>query len=222
MGWEKHFLNAENQLDGIMAPVSVAIDKVKERAETVTEPLDIDIVIQAMPGRVIPERGFVGHAPSAGIMYLSFDPENENLKASLDDPLERIIAHELHHIHRWRGPGYGTSLSEALVSEGLAGQFVKQLFHSQPEPWEMAFLDVELAEFAVIAAHRWEDRNYDHQDWFFGRSGFPRWAGYSLGYKLVESYLMEYREATAASLIWEPSNSFLGSLESIKDWKRRA
>lgn len=87
------------------------------------------------------------------------------------------------------GPGYGWTLGEALVSEGLAGQFVSRLFNSQPEPWECAVtnevLAANLPDNATLVGN-----GHDHRAWFFGFGGrYPRWLGYTLGYHIVGDWL---------------------------------
>ena len=55
---------------------------------------------------------------------MTLDPDNPNFAASLEGgAVHRHIVHEVHHCLRMAGPGYGWTLGEALVSEGLAGQF---------------------------------------------------------------------------------------------------
>ncbi|WP_406721174.1 DUF2268 domain-containing putative Zn-dependent protease [Thioclava litoralis] len=48
--------------------------------------------------------------------------------------LLRVLLHEYHHVLRGDGPGYGRSLEEALVSEGLAQLFVHQVLDVLPAP----------------------------------------------------------------------------------------
>lgn len=73
---------------------------------------------------------------------LTIDPANPNFAHSLrDGDLRRAVAHEAHRCMRMAGPGYGWSLGEALVSEGLAGHFASRLFDSPPAPWECAVTD---------------------------------------------------------------------------------
>ncbi|MES0476805.1 MULTISPECIES: DUF2268 domain-containing putative Zn-dependent protease [Citrobacter freundii complex] len=48
----------------------------------------------------------------------------------------------LHHAARWQGPGYGSTLGEALVSKGLADHFSLELFGGEPELWERLSLDL--------------------------------------------------------------------------------
>lgn len=87
------------------------------------------------------------------------------------------------------GPGYGWMLGEALVSEGLAGQFVSRLFNSPSEPWECAVtdevLEANLPDNATLLGN-----GHDHRAWFFGFGGrYPRWLGYTLGYRIVGDWL---------------------------------
>jgi len=207
-----HIANAQGQLDRWVEPIGDAIDGARRRCETVFDPLPIDLIVQAAPGRVIPERGYVGYAPSGALIQLAVDPANANLRACLGETLERTIAHEFHHVMRWRGPGYGRTLGEALVSEGLAGRFAAQLYGDDPEPWEAALSDTELAKFSGVAASQWTADDYDHAQWFFGSDTYPRWVGYSLGYDLVGRYLSDHPDETAASLVDTPAHEFRSAL----------
>jgi hypothetical protein len=103
--------------------------------------------------------------------------------------LRRTVAHEVHHCLRMAGPGYGWTLGEALVSEGLAGRFVSRLFGSPSESWECAVSDEErranLPDNTTLLS-----TGHDHLAWFFGFGGcHPRWLGYTLGYRIVGDWL---------------------------------
>jgi hypothetical protein len=143
------------------------------------------VELRHAPGRVIPEIGMVGYSPSATHFSLTFDSTNPHFAPSLaDGTLRRQVAHEVHHCLRHAGPGYGKSLGEALVSEGLAGQFVNRLYGTPPEPWERAVEPREAWHFLP------DDKTltlpmYDHKAWFFGPGRYPRWLGYTLGYLLA-------------------------------------
>ncbi len=132
----------------------------------------------------------VGHAYRKGLFALTLDPDNPNFERCLSDgTLARQVVHEVHHCLRMATIGYGQTLGEALVSEGLAGRFVEHLFGNPPEPWECAVDD------DVIRAHRPSDDalaalNQDHMGWFFGTGGRRRrWLGYTLGYRIVGDWL---------------------------------
>ncbi len=215
LAWSVHFLNASGRLDALVEPVSGAIHHARTRAEQIVGPYEIDIVVQEIPGAVIPELGHVGHAPRGDLIYLTVDTGNPNLEDNLGEPLERVVAHELHHVMRWKGPGYGATLGEVLVSEGLAGHFVRQLYRSEPEPWECAVPTDGLTDIAELAAANWASLRYDHAEWFFGRGELPRWAGYTLGYALVDAFLEKHRDTTAAVLADKGHAAFRASLSAL-------
>lgn len=211
--WIVHYANACGQLDRWIERAEAGITAARYRAEQVTPAIDLDIVVQAWPGQVIYEMGFVGYTPTGTMMQLTLDPGNPNLAHHMGEPFERMVVHELHHVLRWRGPGYGTTLGEAMVSEGLAGHFCRQLYNSAPELWEASLSRAQFEACAEQARQSWHDPHYHHGAWFFGHGHLPRWAGYNLGYTLVDRYLAQHHEASAASLVHEPAASFITHLE---------
>jgi uncharacterized protein YjaZ len=114
------------------------------------------------------------------------------------------VAHELHHTSRIRtGPGYGKTLGEALVTEGLADHFASEAFpDTPPQPWDNALSKDQEAELWRKAQSILDvPGGYNHQAWFFGggAAGLPRWTGYTLGYKIVLAYLGDDRSASSAA-----------------------
>jgi uncharacterized protein YjaZ len=95
------------------------------------------------------------------------------------------VAHELNHSKRiLDGPGYGTTLGEAIVTEGLADNFSIVAYpETPPIPWTNALQPDEL------------DR--------LGADDLPRWAGYTIGATWVRDFLTAHPEvdATAATLL---------------------
>ncbi|MBN3965451.1 hypothetical protein IMW75_09175 [Pseudomonas gregormendelii] len=120
------------------------------------------------------------------------------------------IIHEVHHCLRMAGPGYGWTLGEALVSEGLAGQFVRHLLGSAAEPWESAVNRVGL--LCTPADRQALDATYyDHSAWFFGTGVHPRWLGYILGDQMVEQWLAGAGDIDAATWINVPASLIIDS-----------
>jgi hypothetical protein len=76
------------------------------------------------------------NVPKPGVIFVTVDPGNPALHSNVDRSLERMFAHEPHHAARWDGPGYGSSLCEALVSEDLQVISCWSFFGGSPEPWE--------------------------------------------------------------------------------------
>lgn len=214
MPWTLHLANAAGSLDGLVEPITAAVEDARRRAEVVTPAVDLDVVVQTMPGRTIPHLGYAGYTPTGWLVHLTFDPGNPACARSLGEPLGRTVAHELHHALRWRGPGYGRTLGEALVTEGLAGHFAAQLYGPRPERWEMAVDALALRQVAQEADEAWSD-GYDHGAWFFGTGDRPMWTGYSLGYALVGRHLKDTLGATAASLHAEAAAAFRPALRSL-------
>jgi uncharacterized protein YjaZ len=119
------------------------------------------------------------------------------------------VAHEAHHAARWRGPGYGTTLLEALVTEGLADHFAIERLGVPVPPWSNAVAREETARYIEEARPHFDSSSYGHSRWFFGTDpALPRWVGYTLGFRLVEAYQQENPGASAAELVHIPADAF--------------
>ncbi|MEM9013301.1 MAG: DUF2268 domain-containing putative Zn-dependent protease [Pseudomonadota bacterium] len=187
--WTLHWLEAAGDLgpwrEAIAAEILATRDMIAERMA----PPRLDILIQRMRNGGIPEIGMVGYAHRASLFSLVVDPENTAFAPSLGNgTLRRQVAHEVHHCLRMGGLGNGWSLGDALVSEGLAGHFVRWLFATPPELWEDAVPAEELRAH-LPSAEDLAAESYDHPAWFFGTGGQkPRWLGYTLGYRMVGAW----------------------------------
>ncbi len=211
MAWQIHIANSSGALTEFMPEISAALANAEQRVTAVTGPFELDIVVQNMPGRVIPELGFVGHAPTGNLVHMTFDGANEHLMSNTGLPLERMVAHEANHVLRWRGPGYGLTLGEVLVSEGLAGQFSRQIYGNPPEPWEEPKNeDIDVLEEIEM---KWSDP-YDHMEWFFGSGMYPFWLGYRLGYRIVGRHI-EMSKRSAWELTGISANEFRAAMRSL-------
>lgn len=213
-----HLLDA---YDEIPARVRDTILGELERAKArVTQllPLDrVDVVIG--PGyRVIPEYGLEAFTQSKGRIGISVDPSSPHLEsAQRGVRLLGVLAHELHHIARERGPRYGLTLGEALVSEGLAQCFEEEV--GAPTPFYAVYVAAEaLRHVDRRAREQASATEYDYNAWFFGRRGdpdWPRYAAYSLGYALVKGWLSR-AGSTAASSATVPAAAIVESWMSGK------
>jgi len=191
--------------------------RVTRRAAARLIPLPpLEIEIEHVPSsKVIPELGMVGRCYGPQRFTLSFAPDNDNLVSAIEDgAVRRQVAHEVHHCLRNAGPGYGLSLGEAFVSEGLAGHFVHRLFKTSPELWECALSDdvalSYLPDAAALAA-----TDYDHAGWFFGHGGrYPRWLGYTLGFVVVGRWLNRTADVDGRTLVNVPARDVLARARS--------
>lgn len=209
-----HFLDARGELTELRSWLRDRLVDAYTKACELLPLLPIDVVVKA--GKfVIPEKGHVGYAPDPGKVFVTVDPDNPALMTNSNSSLERMLVHELHHSARWDGPGYGSSLGEALVSEGLAGHFVQEVYGGPAEPWESVEIDKIRAHIAR-AARDWEASDYDHKAWFYGTGELPRWVGYSLGFQLVANFLDMHSDQRASGLVHADAQAFRGCLKEIQ------
>ncbi|WP_166461797.1 DUF2268 domain-containing putative Zn-dependent protease [Paracoccus alkanivorans] len=185
-------LNARHGLTRILPEIRQAVREAVRQASVHADLPDFDIVVKADPAGCIPGLSVGGSAPAPGLIEISLDPGRFAAPA-----LVRILVHELHHLIRWDGPGYGKSLGEALVSEGLAGHFVLQVLGGKPDRWDAT---TPAQGSARAAMNKWSRRDYDHARWFFGSGDLRRWTGYGLGHRLIAEHLSHHPEENAVTL----------------------
>ena len=212
--WTIHWLEATGNLRPWRPTIAAEIEATAGIVGSLVKPPRLDVLIERSQ-RVIPEIGMVGHAYRHNLFSLTVDPDNPHFEPSLGDgTLRRQVAHEVHHCLRYAGPGYGKTLGEAMVSEGLAGQFASRMFGSPPEPWERAVDDIEawrlFPDRATLASS-----SYDHNAWFFGAGGrYPRWLGYTLGYMLVARWLRTMSDVDGHMMVNVPAEKVLSAWSS--------
>src|SRR5262249_2234063 len=131
-------------------------------------------------------------------------------KRPLAAQLRAMLAHEVHHAVRSRGPGYGSTLGEALVTEGLAQCYEEQV-GCPTSNYAVAVRGPALGKLVRLAKDElWSDR-YDHPKWFFGSktdSAFPWSGGYSLGYTVVRHWL-DQAGLSASAAVSVPAREIL-------------
>ncbi len=196
-------------LRGIKDPIEQTI---REMVPAINELLPINnllIRVIANPSMVIPEIGVGGFNPNSSEVLLWIDSEFPGIANSINTELGPQLSHELHHAMRRRSVGYGSTLGQAIISEGLADHFSIEVSGIDPPLWSKALSDSELSNWISIASDSWTDDNYNHGAWFVGTSkDIPRWTGYSIGYRLVEDYLNANPTAKPSALVSEPAASF--------------
>lgn len=148
---------------------------------------------------VIPEVAVGGYTDAHGDVRINVDLSQLPTAHVF---LPATVAHELHHSSRIRtGPGYGTTLGGAMVSEGLADHFALELYpHTPLIPWDHALQPREERTMWTKAKSELASTNYDQNAWFFGIGPFPRWTGYTLGWHIVGRYLAQHHTTAQASV----------------------
>lgn len=192
--------------------IDVDLSLVIERAITrIAEELELPATLVRVgvdPERAIPERGDGGFtSPGDGTITISLDPSFHNFEGTLTESLPLTLAHELHHAARiLDGPGYGSTLQEALVAEGLADSFSLQVWPESPlPPWVRALDRRSTCQLWQKAKQEFDRSSYDHGKWFRGEEQIPGWTGYALGFRLVQMYLDDHPDITPAQLVDAPA-----------------
>lgn len=205
--WNIHLLNARHALTPVLSEIRAAARDAVARVQDHADLPRFDLVVKGLPGGGVPEWGVGGFAPSAGLIEVTLNPDRF-------DPalLVRTLVHEMHHLIRWDGPGYGKSLGDALVSEGLAGHFVLQVLGGKPDPWDAVMPAPGLARRAM---NEWARLDYDHPRWFMGKGDIRKWAGYGLGHRLVAEHLAQQPGADAVTLALVRSDAFRPTMRRL-------
>lgn len=184
-----HLLDAAGRLDPATAEElrAVAGDAARDVGEDLG--LDgVDLVICDYRGLALPGIGVGGYSPSDCLAFIAIEPGTPAFRDHWRSALPRTIAHELHHVRRWQGPGYGTTLRDSLVSEGLATLYEIQARGAAP-PYAEAVTD-SVRDDLWAQARTLLDRTDQHARWFFGGSDLPLWSGYTVGTELARRYCL--------------------------------
>ena len=169
---------------------------------------DLRIRIVGDQQLVIPEIGLGGYNPNAQEVLVAVDVNFNNIEESIEENLIPLLAHEVHHAKRRRSVGYGSTLLQAVITEGLADHFSIEVTGISPPPWSVALSDSELQSWIDTASDLW-DQPYNHGAWFLGTDpNIPRWTGYSIGFELVNDYLLNNPGESATTLNNEPATTF--------------
>ncbi|UXM93949.1 DUF2268 domain-containing protein [Bartonella sp. HY329] len=185
-----HFLEAAGDLSCWKGIIRTQIEALRLKIEKIVPTKDhniaIDILIGNDPTNIIPEIGVGGNCYKTELISISIDSLNENFAAKLSDGhFSQAIAHELHHAMRWARHGYGETLGEAIISEGLADYFSTLITSMPVPPWCKVATTNQIIN---LAKDQLRNENYNHYEWIFGTGDLPRWAGYSIGYQLIDLY----------------------------------
>ncbi len=183
------------QASGRLGPYLSSIRKSAQEAVSKIEakiPLTgVDVVICDNPRATIPHLGIGGQTVTSNLVIVSLNPSSKFLINKIEEAILRTLAHELNHCARWECVGYGKTLLEAMISEGLADHFDEEISKGEPQSWSKSLSLRQIERFLGLAKEDLHNKNYNHTDWFFGSKTkkIPKWTGYSLGYYLVEEYL---------------------------------
>jgi uncharacterized protein YjaZ len=148
----------------------------------------VNITVYTNSNFVVSETGEGGYAASGEWFQIYIDPTRleDELKKIITNYIPLTIYHELNHVARWNSVGYGSTLPEAIITEGLASVFAVENWKKAKSPW-IKYSQKEIKKLIKIYQNRDKnsDNNYSHDDWFYGAGELPRWIGYKLGFYIV-------------------------------------
>lgn len=169
---------------------------------------NVDIVFKVdYNGMLKDVDGVGGFSPSDDYVQIALDFSYPNLKKTLEKSIERTLIHELHHTQRYKAKQFGKTLFEFMVSEGLADNFVFEITGNVPK-WANALTNRQKIKLLQKAKSEMNKNSFSYEDWFIHGSkkrDIPKWAGYSLGFELVQEYLEKHSDISAAKLVKTPA-----------------
>lgn len=149
-----------------------------------TRPTEINIFPTFYPFKIRKLSGVSGFCQKEGVIMLDINTIKGWQKA-----LEKTLYHEFAHsvikkpVKKW-------TLMDSIVYEGLADNFSEYMLKKGPPVWSKAVPLKECKKYfpeikRMINSKTW--KVYDAV--FLGKGKYPMWLGYSMGYKIIKSFL---------------------------------
>jgi len=172
--------NTSGTLSNKLSLITSEFKKAKDIAINDLDASKIDVIFVDAPKNAIKELGVGGYTASENLIYISIDSKHK-----IKEPdLESIILHELHHAIRWRKPGFGKTLAEVMITEGLATLFEEESTNRTPIYAKVKYSSKSLELFKK----EMNNDKYSYFDWFIGgHKDVPKWFGYTYGYLLAKN-----------------------------------
>jgi hypothetical protein len=204
-----HILDARGCLADSEERVRSAFAIARSRVGSLIDARSIDCSVYFDPEATIPEVGIGAYTDDPYRISVAIDPANPRFEDRFEVEFVAAIAHECHHALRMRSVGYGRTLGEAIVSEGLACHFETELRDGAAPFYAIALSTEQIGLRLGDCQAAWNSADYSQPDWFFGRKPetLPRFYGYCLGYAMVDRYVRSAGRK-ASALIDDPVSSF--------------
>lgn len=215
-----HLLNADGSFNKYQTTLQQIFDDSLAKIAQLIPVEKVDVVVRNYKEGTIPEVGIGGYAPDKKEISITINLSFPNIEQVFYTEFPDTLAHELHHVARWKSVGYGRTLFEAIVSEGLADDFATRLIYKKPHLWDTALHDKEILKYFGRAKKEFSSKDYNHNSWFFGdkKLKIPRWTGYSLGNYVVQQYSKKKTLSLESSYKVE-TNAFIAALTSGSEQK---
>lgn len=171
---------------------------------------DVDVVFYDNPENVIPHLGIGGYTQTPEMVLVSLNPKFKHFEKTISAEIIRTLTHELNHCMRMKAVGYGNTLFEAMVSEGLADHFELQITKKKPQAWDTILTAKHFRSMKKKAQKEFNNKKYNHAEWFFGSNDrkIPKWTGYAIGFKVVGEYLRNNPDKKPSQLFAAKAEEF--------------
>jgi uncharacterized protein YjaZ len=147
--------------------------------------------------------GVSGITVGAGKIWLLINPGNSGLQGDWQDRVRYTIVHEYHHsswTKRYYDKATPDDLLNYLVFEGRAESFAHIVYPDFDVPWGHALTNKQKAEVWLAMRPALTSTDFGTmRAMMFGGPNIPHWAGYTIGFDIVESYRKRHPEVSVGS-----------------------
>lgn len=148
------------------------------------------VVIESQSFFVIPKLGIGGTAIGKSCIEIRIDFSRKDLAKIIKIELPATIYHELSHIVRENSIGYGSTLLDSFISEGISCYVEKKAMPGKKIPYIQNIKEEK--KFWHRAKKMFAKTKYNYSEWFFGTGKLPNWIGYRFGYLIVERFMNKH------------------------------
>jgi uncharacterized protein YjaZ len=141
--------------------------------------------------------GVNGFAPYENIIHLYVD-----IRRFTFESLQETVAHELNHATYFHFNHDEQTLLDTMIFEGLAEHFREDAVRGKISAWANAVSEKKAREiFVKLKPVLLSKESNLYREVFLLGKKYPRWAGYSIGYRIIASFLKSRKDIKWQDLI---------------------
>jgi len=181
-------------------------DSVKKHAKIGCEALSIktlNVTIYPNKDWCIKQTGDGGYTANFDWIQVFIDPA-KSVSKIINLSFPATLYHEMNHARRMIKIGFGKTLLETVISEGLAIVFAEEMFKNFEAPWGKYSEEEIKRLYKVFISHK-DDENFNYQEWFLG-FGKPHWLGYKIGAHIVRGLKEKGKKFSSIKLVDTPAS----------------
>lgn len=145
------------------------------------------VIIESQKFFVIQKLGISGSAIGKSCIEVRIDFSHKELQKIIDVELPATIYHEFTHLVRENSVGYGNTLLDSFVSEGISCFVEKSILRNRKIPYIQKIKNEKILWSKAQQLLGKPKCNYS--EWFLGTGKLPNWTGYRLGFLIVEAFM---------------------------------